>query len=81
VIGGNVLVSHYLKGRGPFIARRRLDNYKLIISPRSVGGFHGVRAYSGVLLAMRWTILEKVPGVTALWDWLSFTAKFLWWPM
>jgi hypothetical protein len=30
---------------------------------------------------MRWTILEKVPGVTALWDWLSFTAKFLWWPM
>jgi hypothetical protein len=27
-----VLVSHCLKGRGAFIARRRLDNYKLFIS-------------------------------------------------
>jgi hypothetical protein len=25
-------VSHCLKGRGPFIAGRQLDNYKLIIS-------------------------------------------------
>jgi hypothetical protein len=32
VKGGSVLVSPYLKGRVPFIARRRLDNYKLFIS-------------------------------------------------
>jgi hypothetical protein len=60
-------VSPCLKGMGPFIAGRRLYNYKLIYfyihngiymnsgsrlemvaSPRSVGGFHGVRAYYGV---------------------------------
>jgi hypothetical protein len=32
VKGENVLVSPYLKGRGPFIAGRQLDNYKLIFS-------------------------------------------------
>jgi hypothetical protein len=32
VKGGNVLVFPYLKGRGPFIAGKLLDNYKLIIS-------------------------------------------------
>jgi hypothetical protein len=31
VKGGNVLVSPYLKDRGPFIAGRQLDNYKLFI--------------------------------------------------
>jgi hypothetical protein len=32
VKGGNVLVSPFLKGTGPFIAGRQLDNYKLFIS-------------------------------------------------
>jgi hypothetical protein len=32
VKGGNVLVSPFLKGRGPFIARRWQDNYKLFVS-------------------------------------------------
>jgi hypothetical protein len=30
---------------------------------------------------MRWTMLEKVPRVAALWFQLCFTAKFLWWPI
>jgi hypothetical protein len=34
---GNVLVSLCLKGRGAFIAERRLDNYKLIISMYTIG--------------------------------------------
>jgi hypothetical protein len=36
--GENVLVSPCLKGRGPFIAGKWLNNYKLIISI-SVMGF------------------------------------------
>jgi hypothetical protein len=48
---------------------------------RSVGGFHSVWACSGVFLVMRLTMLKKVLVVTALWDRLSFAAKFLWWPM
>jgi hypothetical protein len=48
---------------------------------RSVGVFHGVRACSGVLLAMRWMMIEKVPRVTALWGWLFFAAKSLWRPV
>jgi hypothetical protein len=35
--------------------------------PRLVGGLHSVRAYSGVFTMMRWTVLEKVPEVVALW--------------
>jgi hypothetical protein len=35
---------------------------EMVDSPRSVGGFHGVRASSGVFLAMRWMMLQKVPG-------------------
>jgi hypothetical protein len=35
---GNVLVLPCLKGRGPFIAGRSLDNYKLNIS-KSTKGF------------------------------------------
>jgi hypothetical protein len=54
---------------------------KMVGSSRSVGGFHGVRACSGVFLAMRWTMLEKVLGVTALSDRLCFTAMFLLWPI
>jgi hypothetical protein len=38
VKGGNILVPSCLKGRGPFIAGRHLDNYKLII-PISMMGF------------------------------------------
>jgi hypothetical protein len=49
--------------------------------PRLVGGFHGIRACFGVFLTMMWMMLEKVSGVTTLWDWLCFTAKFLWWPI
>jgi hypothetical protein len=33
-----------------------------------VGGFHGVQACSRVFLTMRWMMLEKVPGVAAMWD-------------
>jgi hypothetical protein len=32
VKGQNVLVPPYQKGKGPFVAKRRLDNYKLFIS-------------------------------------------------
>jgi hypothetical protein len=35
----------------------------MVSSPRLVGGLHGVRAYSGVFLMMRWMILEKDPGL------------------
>jgi hypothetical protein len=35
--GENILVSPFLKGRGAFIARRWLDNYKLIISISTIG--------------------------------------------
>jgi hypothetical protein len=54
---------------------------EMVDSSRSVGGFHGVRACSGVFLVMRWTMLKKVPRVAALWDWLCFAAKFLQWPI
>jgi hypothetical protein len=30
-------MSHFLKGMGPFIARRRLDNYKIIVSTSMMG--------------------------------------------
>jgi hypothetical protein len=77
VKGENVRVFPCLKGRGSFIAVRQLNNYKheMVGSLRSVGGFHGVRAYSVVFLAMRWMMLENVPGVTALWARLSLEAK------
>jgi hypothetical protein len=39
---------------------------EIVGSLRSVGAFHGVWAYSGVFLVMRWMMLEKVPGVTTL---------------
>jgi hypothetical protein len=45
---------------------------------RSVGGFHGVQACSGVLMVMRWLVLEKVPEIAALWGQLCFTAKSPW---
>jgi hypothetical protein len=48
----------------------------MVGSPRSVGVFHGVWAYSGVFLAMRWTMLEKVLGVDDLWDRLCFAQSF-----
>jgi hypothetical protein len=51
---------------------------EMVGSPRSVGGFHGVQAYSRVFLAMRWMMLTKVLGVATLWDRLCFTAMFLW---
>jgi hypothetical protein len=89
-----------VKGRGPFIAGRWLDNYKLIYFyihnriymtsgssleivslKRSVGCFHGVRAYSGVFMVMWWTVLENVPNVAAMWGRLCFTAKSPWWPV
>jgi hypothetical protein len=35
--------------------------------PRSVGGFHGVRACSEVFMVMRLMVLEKVPEVATLW--------------
>jgi hypothetical protein len=54
---------------------------EMVSLPRSVGGFHVVRACSGVFLTMRWMMLDKVPGVAALCDRLCFTTKFLWWPM
>jgi hypothetical protein len=31
--------------------------------------------------AMRWTMLEKVLRVVALWDRHCITTKFLWWPI
>jgi hypothetical protein len=37
VKGENVFISPCLKGRGPFIAVRRLDNYKLFISISTKG--------------------------------------------
>jgi hypothetical protein len=57
------------------------SRFEMVSSPGSVGGFHGVRAYSGVFLVMRWTMLKKVPRVAALWVQPDFVAKFLWWPM
>jgi hypothetical protein len=49
--------------------------------PRLVGGLHSVRAYSGVFTMMRWTVLEKVPKVVALWGQLCFIAKSPWRPV
>jgi hypothetical protein len=37
VKGGHILVYPYLKGMGPFIDGRQLDNYKLIISISTMG--------------------------------------------
>jgi hypothetical protein len=54
---------------------------EIVGSSRSVRVFHGVWACSGVFLAMRWTIIEKVPGVAALWGRLCFAAKSLWRPV
>jgi hypothetical protein len=48
---------------------------EIVGSSRLVGGFHGVWAYSGVFLVMRWTMLEKVPGVAALWARPSLVVK------
>jgi hypothetical protein len=48
---------------------------EIVSSLRLVGGFHGVRAYFGVFLAMRWLMLEKVPGVGALWAQPSLVAR------
>jgi hypothetical protein len=54
---------------------------EIVDSSRSIGVFHGVRACSGVFLAMRWMIIEKVPRVAALSGRLCFAAKSLWWPV
>jgi hypothetical protein len=51
---------------------------EIVSSSRLVGVFHGVRASSGVFVAMRWMMIEKVLGVTALWDQVCFGAKSLW---
>jgi hypothetical protein len=51
---------------------------EMIDSPKSVGGFHGVRTCSGVFMVMRWMVLEKVPEIAALWGRLGFTAKSPW---
>jgi hypothetical protein len=45
---------------------------------RLVGGFHDVRACSGVFIVMRWMVLEKVLEVATLWGRLCFTAKSPW---
>jgi hypothetical protein len=52
---------------------------EIVDSSSSVGGFHGVRACSGVFSAMRWMMIERIHGVAALWGWLCFTVKSLWW--
>jgi hypothetical protein len=41
-------------------------------------GFHGLLACSGVFLMPRWTTLEKVLGVAALWGWPCLVAKSSW---
>jgi hypothetical protein len=48
---------------------------EIVGTSRLVGGFHGVRACFRVFLAMRWTMLEKVPRVAALWARSSLVAK------
>jgi hypothetical protein len=48
---------------------------EIVGTSRLVGGFHGVRACFSVFLAMRWTMLEKVPRVAALWARSSLVAK------
>jgi hypothetical protein len=51
---------------------------EMVGSVRSVGGFHGVQAYSEVFsLALGWTTLEKVPGVGVVRRWLYLHAKAL----
>jgi hypothetical protein len=37
--------------------------------------FHGLLIYSGVFLAMRWTMLKKILRVTTLWGRTSLEAK------
>jgi hypothetical protein len=54
---------------------------KIVGSSRLVGVFYDVWAYSGVFLAMRLTMTEKVPGVAALWGQLCFVANSLWQPI
>jgi hypothetical protein len=51
---------------------------EMVGSPRLVRSFHGVRACSGVFMVMRWTVLEKVSEIDALWGWLCFPAKSPW---
>jgi hypothetical protein len=48
---------------------------EIVDSSRSVGRFHSVWAYSVVFLAMSWMMLEKVPGVAALWAQPSLEVK------
>jgi hypothetical protein len=43
------------------------SRFEIVCSSRSVGDFHGVRAYSRVFLPMRWMMIEKVLRVAALW--------------
>jgi hypothetical protein len=54
---------------------------EIVSLKRSVGGFHGVRAYSGVFMVMWWMVLENVPKVAAMSGRLCFTAKSPWWPV
>jgi hypothetical protein len=51
------------------------SRHDMVSSLRLVGGFHDVRTCSGVFLVMRWMMLEKVLGVTALRAQLSSKAK------
>jgi hypothetical protein len=50
-------------------------DFEKVSSSRSVGVYLGVRAYSGVFLVMRWMMIKKVPGVTALWAQHSLVPK------
>jgi hypothetical protein len=57
------------------------SSLEIVSLPRSVGGFHNVWAYSRVFMVLRWTVLEKVPEVAALWGRLCFSAKSPWRPV
>jgi hypothetical protein len=54
---------------------------EIVGSSRSVEVFHGVWTYSVVFPVMRWTMIENVPGVAALWGRLCFADKSLWHPV
>jgi hypothetical protein len=43
------------------------SRHEIVGLSRSIGVFDSVWAYSGVLPVMRWVMIEKVSGITALW--------------
>jgi hypothetical protein len=59
--------------KGSWVGWRRVCVAKSLLGGDVV--FNDILIYSRVLYVMRWSMLEKVPGVTTLWGRSSLEAK------